>query len=293
MCVGQCPVTHPAARPINHNKNNATVISLARRNDLQSCGMARLWGRLNSSMPWPSMHAAHSAPHACTLAAFLTQPLIPLQAFPPFSPIHPHTLTMACTIQTLSVSSLRAAAARAPRQQARRALALVRASSEETPAATEQHGGTYFFAGKSMSEAEVIELCSHWPATQRAHNHLARHCEPFCDGCKVSVWCPLDQSADDAGGASTLRLPRLLPLLSSFHHTKMHLLSPPPSCCPQWKAAVANGSITTPAAPTGGAAGASISGNAASLSLDQIMAFSGPAPGEHPSGCTPRRACRL
>jgi hypothetical protein len=106
---------------------------------------------------------------------------------------------MACTIQTLSVSSLRAAAARAPRQQARRALAVVRASTEETPAATEQPGGTYFFAGKSMSEAE-------------------------------------------------------------------------------WKAAVANGSISTPAAPTGGAAGASISGNAASLSLDQIMAFSGPAP---------------
>ena len=92
--------------------------------------------------------------------------------------IHPHTLTMACTIQTLSVSSLRAAAARAPRQQARRGLAVVRASSEETPAATEQPGGTYFFAGKSMSEAEVIEFVWSTPATQGAYNHLGAPCKP-------------------------------------------------------------------------------------------------------------------
>ena len=140
---------------------------------------------------------------------------------------------MALCLRAPLATGLKAAApaARAARcQQPRRAMAPVRAQAEdkaaEQSAAAEPaapQSGTIFYAGKSMTEAEV--------STKRK----------MCGRRRVrcgAVWCRRPPPPPPPLRGSG----RLPPAQTSHTHP------PPPSPCPQYKKAVADGSISTPAA---------------------------------------------
>ena len=163
------------------------------------------------------------------------------------------------------------------RQQARRLSAVVPKASTEEQASTPVAANTYFYAGKSFTEAEVRGL-SALRAACAAPNGAPLHAFRSHASFGQLVWLCIDW----CGWGVRTRHPNfghLPPLAACTTNSHASLACIAFLIDVQWQKAVADGTVAKPA-PASAADVAAAATASAPPSLSGVMAFAGPGPGE-------------